>query len=227
MSKLIYLCEQQHRQILNLGRQVTEAYRVGLSLPEKVQLIKQLRSRLSRHIQLERHALFPLMYRYTAGDEWISRRVKQLEQSVQQIIPKAVLFLHEAEQFPDRPHLQAAQDFIQDLRYQFIQEEKHLHLLYLRLVPPKDEQEQLNLYKQRLLATVAANTGSHRILADQSGAYPIISEQSGSYRILYGEGDNPSSPELPPHLPMTLEVDRLAETHPLARGKKVVPMKAV
>ncbi|MEN9204890.1 MAG: hemerythrin domain-containing protein [Thermostichales cyanobacterium SZTDM-1c_bins_54] len=222
MSKLIYLCEQQHRQILNLARQVVEAYRSGAALPDKVHIVKQLRQRLSRHIQLERHALFPLMRRYTAGDEWVGRRVKQLEQAVQQLIPMATLFLHEAEQHPERGHLPAAENFFQDLRHQFIQEEKNLHLLYLRLVPPQDEAVQLENFKQRLLATVAANTGSHRIMA--SGSYPIINQNSGSYRILYGE-DNPApAPELPKHLPMTLEVDRHAETHPLRPPRRLASL---
>jgi len=219
MSKLIYLCEQQHRHILSLSRQVVEAYRSGATLPDKVNLIKQLRQRLSRHIQLERHALFPLIHRYTAGDEWVGRRVQQLQQSIQQLIPSATLFLHEVQRHPERQHLKAAENFFQDLRHQFIQEEKNLHLLYLRLVPPKDEAEQLQVFKQRLLATVAANTGSHRIVSESSGAYPIINQHSGSYQILYGEGD--ATPELPKHLPMTLEVDRLAETHPLRPARSV------
>jgi len=222
MSKLIYLCEQQHRQILNLSRQVVESYRSGATLPDKVTVIKQLRQRLSRHIQLERHALFPLMHRYTAGDEWVGRRVKQLEQAIQQLIPSATLFLHEVQQHPERGHLPAADNFCQDLRHQFIQEEKNLHLLYLRLVPPQDEAAQLETFKQRLLATVAANTGSHRIMGETSGSYPIINQNSGSYRILYGEGE--AAPELPKHLPMPLEVDRLAETHPLRPARSVASL---
>jgi len=153
---LVALCAEQHRVILQFLTRLSQA--PELDLGQRRTCAQRLRQRLSRHIQLERHALYPLLRPPLQGDRHLSTQVDQLEQQLRDLLPELTRFLHQAERAPQHLDPSAALHFHQQLQAQFEQEEQVLHPLFADHVSPEAEQHQLRLFHKRLQATVAPHT---------------------------------------------------------------------
>ncbi|MEN9225479.1 MAG: hemerythrin domain-containing protein [Thermostichus sp. HHBFW_bins_43] len=155
-STLVALCAEQHRVILRLLTRLSQA--ADLDLGQRRTYAQKLRQRLSRHIQLERHAFYPLLRPALKGAPHLSIQLDQLDQSEQRLrdlLPDLTRFLHQAERAPQQLDAAAALYFRRQLQAQFEQEEQVLHPLFADHVSPEAEQQQLRLFHKRLQATVA------------------------------------------------------------------------
>lgn len=168
---LVALWSQQHRVILHLLAQLAQG--IDWDPNQRRMAVQRVRQRLSRHIQLERHALYPLLRAALEGDpglltlpvqgrESSTSAPQQLEQQLRDLLPELTQFLHQAERSPQQLDLDAARRFHHQLRTQFEQEERLLYPLVVRWVSPEAEQQQLRLFYQRLKATLAAPASSSR-----------------------------------------------------------------
>ncbi len=175
---LVALCAEQHRVTLQFLARLSRA--PELDLEQRRLCVQRLRQRLSRHIQLERHAFYPLLRAALAADLHLSAQLDQLEQHLRDQIPELTRFLHQAEREPQQVDPSAAFHFYQQLRAQFEQEEKLLHPLFAQHVSPAAEQQQLRLFRQRLQASAASKSsaGSHRAalekLERQAVTRPVV-----------------------------------------------------
>ncbi|MFS8861063.1 hemerythrin domain-containing protein [Synechococcus sp. B60.1] len=157
MSTLVALCAEQHRVILQFLARLSRASE--LDLEQRRLWVQRLRQRLSRHIQLERHVLYPLLRTALAADPQLSSQVNGLEQQLRDQIPELTRFLHQAEREPQQLDPSAALHFYRQLRAQFEQEEKLLHPLFAQHVSPAAEQQQLRLFRKRLQASAPSSAG--------------------------------------------------------------------
>ncbi|MFS8864197.1 hemerythrin domain-containing protein [Synechococcus sp. H60.3] len=157
MSTLVALCAEQHRVILQFLARLSRASE--LDLEQRRLWVQRLRQRLSRHIQLERHVLYPLLRTALAADPQLSSQVNGLEQQLRDQIPELTRFLHQAEREPQQLDPSAALHFYRQLRAQFEQEEKLLHPLFAQRVSPAAEQQQLRLFRKRLQASAPSSAG--------------------------------------------------------------------
>ncbi|MCJ2543213.1 hemerythrin domain-containing protein [Thermostichus vulcanus] len=170
---LVTLCAEQHRVILQLLAQLSRA--TDWDLGQRRTAAQRLRQRLSRHIQLERHALYPLLRSSlngapslhsdpVSGTESLVNSLEHLEQQLRDLLPELTQFLHQAERSPQQLDPAAALRFHHQLRAQFEQEEQILHPLLTRCVSAEAEQQQLRLFHRRLQATLSsrASTTRHR-----------------------------------------------------------------
>lgn len=174
---LVTLCARQHRVILHLLAQLSRA--TDWDLSQRRTAVQRLRQRLSRHIQLERHALYPLLQSALNQDLSLSsdptdrasetksfvNQVNRLEQQLRDLLPDLTQFLHQAERSPQQLDPAAALRFYHQLRVQFEQEERILHPLLSRCVSAEAEQKQLRLFHKRLQATLSSHaplTRKHR-----------------------------------------------------------------
>ncbi|MFS8886152.1 hemerythrin domain-containing protein [Synechococcus sp. H70.2] len=160
MSTLVALWAEQHRVILQLLARLSRASE--LDLEQRRLWVQRLRQRLSRHIQLERHALYPLLRAALAAEPRLSSQVEGLEQRMRDQIPELTRFLHQAEREPQQLDPSAALHFYQQLRAQFEQEEKLLHPLFAQRVSPAAEQQQLRLFRKRLQASAPSSAAGRR-----------------------------------------------------------------
>ncbi|ABD03587.1 MULTISPECIES: hemerythrin domain-containing protein [unclassified Synechococcus] len=156
---LIALCAEQHRVILQFLTRLSRA--PELDLEQRRLCVQRLRQRLSRHIQLERHVLYPLLRSALQGDPHLSDQIERLEQHLRDQIPELTRFLHQSERTPQQVDPSAALHFYRQLRAQFDQEEKILHPLFAQHVSPEAEQQQLRLFRKRLQASAASNRSAH------------------------------------------------------------------
>ncbi|MGQ9837486.1 MAG: hemerythrin domain-containing protein [Cyanobacteriota bacterium] len=167
---LATLCAGQHRVILQLLARLSRA--TDWDLNQRRTAAQRLRQRLSRHIQLERHALYPLLQSALNQDpslhsdsaaptDWANRakslvnQMNRLEQKLRDLLPDLTQFLHQAERSPQQLDPAAALRFYHQLRAQFEQEEQILHPL-LSCVSAEAEQQQLRLFHKRLQATLSS-----------------------------------------------------------------------
>jgi hypothetical protein len=156
---LIALCAEQHRVILQFLARLSRAP----DLEQRRLCVQRLRQRLSRHIQLERHVLYPLLRSALQADPHLSDQIERLEQHLRDQIPELTRFLHQSERTPQQVDPSAALHFYRQLRAQFDQEEKILilHPLFAQHVSPEAEQQQLRLFRKRLQASAASNRSAH------------------------------------------------------------------
>ncbi|MFS8854264.1 hemerythrin domain-containing protein [Synechococcus sp. H55.2] len=157
MSTLVALCAEQHRVILQFLARLSRASE--LDLEQRRLWVQRLRQRLSRHIQLERHVLYPLLRTALAADPQLSSQVNGLEQQLRDQIPELTRFLHQAEREPQQLDPSAALHFYRQLRAQFAQEEQLLPSLFAQRVSPAAEQQQLRLFRKRLQASAPSSAG--------------------------------------------------------------------
>ncbi len=157
---LVALCAKQHRVILQAFLHLSRVSQ--LDLEQRRTSIQKLRQRLSRHIQLERHALYPLLRAALAADTNLSGQIDRLEQHLRDQIPGLTRFLHQAERDPQQLDPAAAFHFYRQLRAQFEQEEKLLHPLFAQHVSPAAEQQQLRLFRKRLQASASSSAAGRR-----------------------------------------------------------------
>ncbi|MEN9230836.1 MAG: hemerythrin domain-containing protein [Thermostichus sp. DG02_5_bins_236] len=165
---LVTLCAEQHRVILQLLAQLSRA--TDWDLSQRRTTAQRLRQRLSRHIQLERHALYPLLRSCLNRDsslhsERVSRTkslVNHLEQQLRDLLPELTQFLHQAERSPQQLDPTAALRFHHQLCTQFEQEEQILHPVLSRYVSAEAEQQQLRLFHKRLQATLSSHAPTAR-----------------------------------------------------------------
>lgn len=155
---LVALCAEQHRVILQFLTRLSRA--AELDLEQRRLYVQRLRQRLSRHIQLERHVLYPLLRSALQGEPHLSAQMEGLEQHLRDQIPELTRFLHQAERTPQQVDPSAALYFYRQLRAQFEQEEKVLHPLFAQHVSPAAEQQQLRLFRRRLQASAASNSSA-------------------------------------------------------------------
>ncbi|MFS8901053.1 hemerythrin domain-containing protein [Synechococcus sp. H60.2] len=160
MSTLVALCAEQHRVILQFLARLSRASE--LDLEQRRLWVQRLRQRLSRHIQLERHVLYPLLRTALAADPQLSSQVNGLEQQLRDQIPELTRFLHQAEREPQQLDPSATLHFYRQLRAQFEQEEKLLHPLFAQRVSPAAEQQQLRLFRKRLQASAPSSAAGRR-----------------------------------------------------------------
>ena len=182
MSTLVALWAEQHRVILQLLARLSRA--AELDLEQRRLWVQRLRQRLSRHIQLERHALYPLLRAALAAEPRLSSQVEGLEQRMRDQIPELTRFLHQAEREPQQLDPSAALHFYRQLRAQFEQEEKLLHPLFAQHVSPAAEQQQLRLFRKRLQASVSRSaTGRRSSLEEwerQAVTRPVLTHERAS-----------------------------------------------
>ena len=157
---LIALCAEQHRVILQFLTRLSRA--PELDLEQRRLCVQRLRQRLSRHIQLERHVLYPLLRSALQGDPHLSDQIERLEQHLRDQIPELTRFLHQAERDPQQLDPTSALHFYRQLRAQFEQEEKLLHPLFAQHVSPAAEQQQLRLFRKRLQASASSSAAGRR-----------------------------------------------------------------
>ncbi len=157
---LVALCAEQHRVTLQFLAGLSRA--AELDLEQRRLWVQRLRQRLSRHIQLERHVLYPLLRTALAADTNLSAQIDRLEQHLRDQIPELTRFLHQAERDPQQLDPAAALHFYRQLRAQFEQEEKLLHPLFAQHVSPAAEQQQLRLFRKRLQASASSSAAGRR-----------------------------------------------------------------
>ncbi len=157
---LVALCAEQHRVILQFLAGLSRA--AELDLEQRRLWVQRLRQRLSRHIQLERHVLYPLLRTALAADPHRLAQIDRLEQHLRDQIPELTRFLHQGERDPQQLDPAAALHFYRQLRAQFEQEEKLLHPLFAQHVSPAAEQQQLRLFRKRLQASASSSAAGRR-----------------------------------------------------------------
>ncbi|MFS8822436.1 hemerythrin domain-containing protein [Synechococcus sp. W60.2] len=157
---LVVLCAEQHRVTLQFLARLSRA--PELDLEQRRLCVQRLRQRLSRHIQLERHVLYPLLRTALAADPHRSAQIDRLEQQLRDQIPELTRFLHQAERDPQQLDPTSALHFYRQLRAQFEQEEKLLHPLFAQHVSPAAEQQQLRLFRKRLQASASSSAAGRR-----------------------------------------------------------------
>lgn len=162
---LITLCRGQHYTVLDLLRQVIKLERDPQSAAVRRQLIQGFRQKLSRHLQLMRHVFFPPLRRMALYDQVLERRVKQFEEATQTLLPRITNFIHASERDPQSLNFAEARTLMGILKAHFEQEQRHLHVLYIRHVPKAMEQQQLQIFRKRLVATVSKNSPSRDTVA--------------------------------------------------------------
>ncbi|MCF2970719.1 hemerythrin domain-containing protein [Synechococcus sp. Nb3U1] len=155
---LATLCAEQHRVILQLLTRLSQA--TDWELGQKRTAAQRLRQRLSRHIQLERHALHPLLRSSLNGDPSLHAQLNRQEQQLRDLLPELTHFLHQAERSPQQLDPAVALRFYHQLRDQFQQEEHVLHPLLARCVSAEAEQQQLRLFHRRLQATLSSSSSA-------------------------------------------------------------------
>ncbi|MDX2273317.1 MAG: hemerythrin domain-containing protein [Cyanobacteriota bacterium] len=169
---LVHLCEGQHQDVLDLLYPLTQASSQTWSPQDRLLQVQRLRQRLSRHLQLERHAFYPPLRQQTAADAELSRQLEACEQGMSKLLPQAIGFLHEAERNPGYSWTQAASSLYQKLAAQFEWENRQLHPLFLQYVPLPLEQKQLKLFRRRLLATVSQHTQATPLPCNELSSLP-------------------------------------------------------
>jgi hypothetical protein len=195
--KLTALCQHQHANVLNLLSHLIETQGRLLSTEDRLQTVRLLRQRLSRHIQIERHALFPPLRQQAAQNTALSLQIDQLEQGMATILPDAILFLHRAERNPDQPYAHEARVLYRRLKAQFELEEKQLYPLFCHFVPVWLEEKQMRLFRQRLQLTVSRSSKTSPVTR-----IPQSLQSSAAMRR-----------------PTAEEMDRQAITRPVRRGE--------
>ena len=154
---LITLCRGQHYTVLDLMRQLIGSESTPQMVTERRQLVQNLRQRLSRHLQLMRHVFFPPLHRMAQVDQVLGRRVKQFENAMNALLPRLTTFIHASERDPQSIDFREARSIMGLLKANFEQQQRHLHVLYMRHVPKGMEQHQLQIFRNRLMATVNKN----------------------------------------------------------------------
>ncbi len=157
---LVALCAEQHRVTLQFLARLSRA--PELDLEQRRLCVQRLRQRLSRHIQLERHVLYPLLRTALAADPHRIAQIDRLEQHLRDQLPELTRFLHQVEREPQQLDPAAALHFYRQLRAQFEQEEKLLHPLFAQHVSPAAEQQQLRLFRKRLQASASSSAAGRR-----------------------------------------------------------------
>ncbi len=152
---LITLCRGQHYNVLDLLRQLIKSESSPESEAERRKIVQNLRQRLSRHLQLMRHVFFPPLHRMAQVDQMLGRRVKHFEDAMNALLPRVTTFIHASERYPQRIDFREARSIMGLLKANFEQQQRHLHVLYMRHVPKGMEQHQLKVFRDRLMATVA------------------------------------------------------------------------
>ena len=169
---LVGLWANQHRVILQAFLNLSRASQLDLE-----------QQRLSRHIQLERHALYPLLRAALGADPDRLSQLDGLEQQMRDQIPELTCFLHQAERDPQRLDLGAALHLYQQLRAQFMQEEKVVQPLFAQHVSLEAEEQQLHLFHKRLQAstTFQSSANSRRTKMEewerQAVTRPVLSPE--------------------------------------------------
>jgi hypothetical protein len=98
-------------------------------------------------------------------------------------IPELTCFLHQAERDPQRLDLGAALHLYQQLRAQFMQEEKVVQPLFAQHVSLEAEEQQLHLFRKRLQAstTFQSSANSRRTKMEewerQAVTRPVLSPE--------------------------------------------------
>ncbi len=157
---LLTLCQTQHLQVLDLLEQFL-ALADDPSLREaRLDVVQQLRQRLSRHVQLMRHGFYPPLRKLVQDNSTLNQKVTEFEDASAAIVPVATDFLHQAERSPELTYHQEAGQLYQKLRSHFETEQNQLHPLFARYVPLKKEQKQLDFFRKRLEMTVAQDPSS-------------------------------------------------------------------
>jgi hemerythrin-like domain-containing protein len=178
---LVGLWANQHRVILQAFLNLSRASQ--LDLEQQRLFVQRLRQRLSRHIQLERHALYPLLRAALGADPDRLSQLDGLEQQMRGQIPELTCFLHQAERDPQRLDLGAALHLYQQLRAQFMQEEKVVQPLFAQHVSLEAEEQQLRLFRKRLQAstTFQSSANSRRTKMEewerQAVTRPVLSPE--------------------------------------------------
>jgi hemerythrin-like domain-containing protein len=178
---LVGLWANQHRVILQAFLNLSRASQ--LDLEQQRLFVQRLRQRLSRHIQLERHALYPLLRAALGVDPDRLSQLDGLEQQMRDQIPELTCFLHQAERDPQRLDLGAALHLYQQLRAQFMQEEKVVQPLFAQQVSLEAEEQQLRLFRKRLQAstTFQSSANSRRTKMEewerQAVTRPVLSPE--------------------------------------------------
>ena len=178
---LVVLCAEQHRVTLQFLARLSRA--PELDLEQRRLCVQRLRQRLSRHIQLERHALYPLLRAALGADPDRLSQLDGLEQQMRDQIPELTCFLHQAERDPQRLDLGAALHLYQQLRAQFMQEEKVVQPLFAQHVSLEAEEQQLRLFRKRLQAstTFQSSANSRRTKMEewerQAVTRPVLSPE--------------------------------------------------
>ncbi len=184
---LAALCSSQHRVILQLLSQLSQA--TDWDLGQRRTAIQKLRQRLSRHIQLERHALYPLLRSSLDGDADQCAQINHQEQQLRDLLPQLTCFLHQAERSPQQLDPAVALGFYHQLRVQFQQEEQVLYPLLANCVSAAAEQRQLHLFRRRLQATLSAHSPASR---SRRPSLEELERQAVTRPVLPGEQFRPN-----------------------------------
>lgn len=203
---LLTLCKSQHYTILALLHRLTGPEEPRLERGKRLQIIQNLRQKLSRHLQLMRHGFYPPLRQQAEGNQPLQLQIKRFEEATAKLIPQATQFLHQAERHPGQSCQGRAIEMYQKLQAHFDMEQKHLHTLYSRHVPITLEQKQLQIFRKRLMATVSRDT-----------SVPVPIAQKPPVR-------RTTSAPLPiPPRPSVQELDREAITRPVFPGETLWP----
>ncbi len=152
---LVTLCRTQHFQVLELLQQLISLGEDPAVREERLEIVQQLRQRLSRHIQLMRHGFYPSLREQASADEMFERKISQFEEAMTTLLPTVIGFLHQAERNPEQGYPKQCQLLHQKLSAHFEKEQKQLHVLFARHVPLKREEWHLKVFRKRLEVTVS------------------------------------------------------------------------
>ncbi len=203
---LLTLCKGQHYTILELLHRLTGPEEPKLKRESRLQIIQNLRQRLSRHLQLMRHGFYPPLRQQSSGNGELTLQIKRFEEATAKLIPQATQFLHQAERHPGQSCQGKAIEMYQKLQAHFEIEQSQLHELYKQHVPVALEQKQLQIFRKRLMATVSRDT---------SVPVPINKESAP-------KKETAPKPQ-PPRRPTVQELDREAITRPVFPGETFWP----
>lgn len=201
---LLTLCKGQHYTILELLHRLTGPEEPKLKREARLQIIRNLRQRLSRHLQLMRHGFYPPLRQQSTDNGELALQIKLFEEATAKLIPQATQFLHQAERNPGQSCQGKAIEMYQKLQAHFEIEQSQLHGLYIRHVPVAQEQKQLQIFRKRLLATVSRDT-----------SIPVPIKDTAPKQ-------DPTPPKTPPRRSVE-ELDREAITRPVFPGETFWP----
>lgn len=188
---LLSACCQQQEIILKLIQQLTGTEEPQLPSASRLQIIQHLRQKLSRHVQMMRHAVYPSLHKSISDQTTLADQATHIEKATAALVPQATEFLHRAELAPEQSCQQEANTIDQILRAYFEKENLHLYPMYRQYVPVDREERHFLLFQKRLKLT----------------ANPEV------------KGDRAPAKTIPDPYPTAEDLDREAITRPVLPGE--------
>jgi hypothetical protein len=151
---LLKTCHHQQGVILKLIQQLTGIEEPQLPSKNRLQIIQHLRQKLSRHVQMMRHAVYPSLHKSISTQPTLTDQVTHIEKATAALVPQVTEFLYRVELSPEQSCQSEANTINELLKSYFEKETLQLYPIYIQNVPVDREERHFHLFQKRLKVTV-------------------------------------------------------------------------